>query len=184
MKKIHHLIINLFILGIASTAGAMGIQPGSLNISGIVGGYTFDSDERIKTRPVSGIRAGYNFNRNFGVEVLSNYVYTENKSTLENANVYRYGADFLMHFLPDTRLVPFVAAGVGFITVDWDNQRTDTSGAFNYGPGIKYFLNDNFALRGDLRHIILRNNDRTFNNVEYTVGITYQFGGMNQRSWR
>ena len=178
MKKIHYLIINLFLLVIASTALAEGIKPGSFSISGIAGGYTFDSEEQLKTRPVTGIRAGYNFNRIFGVEALFNYVPTESKTTSEDADAYRYGGDLLVHFMPDTRLVPFLAVGIGAMTIEYDNLGTETSAAFNYGPGIKFFLSDNLALRGDLRHIILRNNQENLNNFEYTIGITYQFGGM------
>jgi OOP family OmpA-OmpF porin len=39
-------------------------------------------------------------------------------------------------------------------------------------PGI----NDDLALRGDFRHLVFRDNETLF-NYEYTVGVTYQFGG-------
>jgi OOP family OmpA-OmpF porin len=171
-------MILLFLFAIASTAAAEGIQPDSFTLSGLVGGYTFDGKQHLKTMPVIGIRGGYNFTRYFGVEALFDFVTTEStQAGLGDANAYRYGGDLLLHLLPDSKLVPYLAAGYGGITFEQDNQRTFTRGVFDYGPGIKYFLNDNLALRGDFRHLVFRDND-TFSNYEYTVGLIYQFGGM------
>jgi OmpA-OmpF porin, OOP family len=92
-----------------------------------------------------------------------------------DAQAYHYGGDLLLHLLPDNNLVPYLAAGYGGITLDRDNQETITRGAFDYGAGIKYFVTDNLALRGDFRHLVFRDGETLF-NYEYTVGITYQFG--------
>jgi len=43
------------------------------------------------------------------------------------------------------------------------------------GLGIKYFVSENVALRGDVRHVILP--DDELHNLEYTAGATFQFGG-------
>ncbi|KAF0216335.1 MAG: OmpA-OmpF porin OOP [Geobacteraceae bacterium] len=178
MRKIpHYLIVHLFLFVIASTAAAGGIRPDSFTLSGIVGGYSFDGKQRLETRPVIGIRGGYNFTKHFGAEALFDFVPTEStQAGLGDVQVYRYGGDLLLHLLPDNNLVPYLAAGYGGITVDRDNQRTLTKGVFDYGPGIKYFLTDDLALRGDFRHLVFRDNETLF-NYEYTVGITYQFGG-------
>jgi OOP family OmpA-OmpF porin len=57
-----------------------------------------------------------------------------------------------------------------------------THGAFDYGVGAKFFLCDSFALRGDVRHILYsvndRTNNRTNNNIEYTLGAYFPFGGV------
>ena len=177
-KNLHCLMILLFLFALASTAVAEGIQPDTFTLSGIVGGYTFDGKQHLKTMPVIGVRGGYNFTKYFGVEALFDFVTTEStQAGLGDANAYRYGGDLLLHLLPDSKLVPYLAAGYGGITFEQDNQRTFTRGVFDYGPGIKYFLNDNLALRGDFRHLVFQDND-TFSNYEYTVGLTYQFGGM------
>lgn len=178
MKKIPYILIGyLCFFVLASTAAAVGIQPKSFTLSGIVGGYTFDGKQDLETRPVIGIRGGYNFTKNFGVEALFDFVPTEStEAGLGDANVYRYGGDLLLHFFPDNKLVPYLAAGYGGITVDPDDQPTLTRGIFDYGPGVKYFLNDNLALRGDFRQLIFHDNE-TLYNYEYTVGLTYQFGG-------
>lgn len=177
-KNLHYLMVLFFLFAIASTSVAGGIQPDSFTLSGIVGGYTFDGKQHLETRPVVGIRGGYNFTKYFGVEALFDFLSTESTPAgLGDAKVYRYGGDLLLHLLPDNKLVPYLAAGYGGITVDRDNQQTFTRGVFNYGPGVKYFLTEDLALRGDFRHLVFRDNG-SFSNYEYTVGITYQFGGV------
>jgi OmpA-OmpF porin, OOP family len=58
-----------------------------------------------------------------------------------------------------------------------------TKGAFDFGAGVKYFLNDNFALRADVRGIFykLENpfGNYTNSNLEYTLGAYIPFGGAN-----
>lgn len=179
MKKLLQLFpfLIVYVLVLVSTAAAEGIRPESFTLSGIIGGYSFDGTQHLETRPVIGIRGGYNFTRYLGAEALFDFVPTEStRAGLGDANLFRYGGDLLLHFLPDNKLVPYLAAGYSGITIDRDNSGTHTKGAFDYGPGIKYFLNENLALRGDFRHLVFRDNQTLF-NYEYTVGITWQFGG-------
>jgi OOP family OmpA-OmpF porin len=74
--------------------------------------------------------------------------------------------------------VPYLAAGFSGLNFDAKDLSSRVRGAFDYGAGAKYFLNDKFALRGDVRHILYKMNDRTNNNVEYTLGAYIPFGGV------
>ena len=130
----------------------------------------------METRPVVGLRGGYNFTKHVGVEALFDYVPTTGTRGGGDAHLYRYGADALLHLLPDSKLVPYLAAGYGGISLDQENQRTNNLGVFDYGVGAKYFLTDDLALRGDFRHLVFRDGETLF-NYEYTIGLTYQFGG-------
>lgn len=156
-------------------AGAQGICSDCFTASGVVGGYSFDGVQHLETRPVVGVRGGYNFTRYFGFEALFDYVRTESTRGEGDANAYRYGGDLLLHLLPDQRLVPFLAAGYSGISIDRENARTFSDGVFDYGAGVKYFLNDSMALRADFRHLVLRD-VQTIYNYEYTVGLAWQFG--------
>ncbi len=178
MKKISsYLMVPLFLFVVASSAMAAGIQPDSFTLSGIVGGYSFDGKQHLETRPVVGIRGGYNFTKYVGVEALFDYVPTEGTRTSDDANVYRYGGDVLLHLLPDSDLVPYLAAGYSGISLDRENQKTNNLGVFDYGVGLKYFVTDELALRGDFRHLVFRDGGETLYNYEYTVGVSFQFGG-------
>lgn len=177
MKKVYRylIILGLFLVATA-TASADYIKPNSFSFSGLIGGYTFAGEQHLETRPVLGLRAGYNFTQHFGFEGLFDYVRTEGTHSNGDADVYRYGGEFLWHFITDTRWVPFLAAGYSAITIDREDQKSFTKGIFDYGAGVKYFLTDELALRGDVRHLLLQEHE-TLSNYEYTVGLTYQFGG-------
>ena len=66
---------------------------------------------------------------------------------------------------------------MGGIVFDPEKTKSDQYFAVNYGIGLKYFLNENVALRGDVRHVISFN--KTQSNLLYTAGFTFSFGGKN-----
>ena len=101
-------------------------------------------------------------------EFVFNIINTEFDTTGGDMDVYLYRLDGLYHFRPDTRLVPYLAAGIGGISFDPDNGKGDDKFLVNYGGGLKYFVKENIALRGDIRHLIshpdvsvLRHSDKT-----------------------
>jgi OmpA-OmpF porin, OOP family len=166
---------------IASTVAEAGVRPGAFTVSVMGDGYSFDGKQHLQTMPVIGVRGGYNFTRMFGVEALFDYIPTTTGTQpgFGDAHVYRYGGDLLLHLFHDNKLVPYLAAGYGGITISQESQATHTThtqGIFNYGLGLKYFITDDLAVRGDFRHLILWAGE-ALSNYEYTVGFTYQFGG-------
>ncbi|SNB46166.1 OmpA family protein [Geobacter sp. DSM 9736] len=177
MKRSTGLLIGLALaISGGAQAGAAGICSDCFTFSGMVGGYSFDGEQHLETRPVVGVRGGYNFNRYLGAEVLFDYARTESTRAAGDANAFRYGGELLLHLLPDARMVPYVAAGYGATSVDYNRQPTFTDEQFSYGGGVKWFISDSMAFRGDLRHLVMRE-DRTFHNFEYTAGLSWQFGG-------
>jgi len=171
------LLVAAGILAAASFASAAN-KEGQFSISPVIGGYTYDGKQHLDTNLLYGMRAGYNFTKNLGVEALFDYVNTSPTKRLLDVDMYRYGGELLYHFFPDNTLVPYVAAGYSALHFDAKTIDNRVRGAFDYGVGAKYFLNDSIALRGDVRHIIYRMDDRTNNNVEYTVGAYIPFGGV------
>lgn len=165
------------IMACASLASAAN-KEGQFSVSPVIGGYTYDGRQHLETNPIYGLRAGYNITKSFGVEALFDYVNTEPTKGENDVDMYRYGAELLYHFFPDNTFVPYVAAGFAGLNFDAKGVDSRTRGAFDYGIGAKYFLNDSFAIRGDVRHIIYRINDRTNNNLEYTLGAYIPFGGV------
>ncbi|AJE02261.1 outer membrane beta-barrel domain-containing protein [Geobacter pickeringii] len=176
MKK--HLLAGLCALTMAAgaTAAHAEVRSGAVSLSPFVGGYTFDGDQHLRTDPTFGLRGGYHLDQNWATELVFGYTPTkETQGQKQHVNAYRYGLDLLYHFMPESRFVPFLAAGFGANTID--RVQNDTHDAYaNYGAGVNYFLTDNLALRGDVRHIIVFNTND--NNVEYTAGVNYLFGGV------
>jgi OmpA-OmpF porin, OOP family len=182
MKRILILMAVIFaLLPLSSNVNAE-VKPGSFTISPIIGAYVFGQSDHLKTSPVYSLRAGYNFTGNLGMEALFDYIstkYTIGDSDIyygTNAIAYRYGLDLLYHFMPESRVVPYLAAGFGARKTDPDGLSTHTYGIFDYGAGLMFFITNNLALRADFRGLVFQN-DGPVNNFEYTLGLGYQFGG-------
>ena len=171
-------LVPVLLLAMLTVAHA-GVTAGSFSLSPYVGGYSFLGREHLETRPVYGLRAGYNFTKNFGTEAVFDYVRTEG-SRVDNGdmNVYNWHLDALYHFMPAGPLVPYLAAGYGGQTRESEAEGEFTHGTFNYGGGVKYFLTDSLALRGDVRGLLNKHDEHTYHNIEYTVGVDFLFGGV------
>ncbi|HEY6008132.1 MAG TPA: thrombospondin type 3 repeat-containing protein, partial [Geobacteraceae bacterium] len=70
-------------------------------------------------------------------------------------------------------------AGLGFGVYDSNNENLDEGWdlLLNYGAGVKYFIDDTWAARLDLRQPILHEEESTHHNFMYTAGVSYFFGG-------
>jgi outer membrane beta-barrel protein len=160
---------------------------GAVTVSPFVGGYLLDKHQDEESRPSFGVRGGYNFTRNLSAEAMFGYSLTETRLSRGSAgsketDLYRYGVDILYHFMPDNKIVPFIAIGGGGTNANTPNTpslKGRSSGLVDYGGGVKYFVAPDIALRADVRHAILFHNPIN-NNLEYGVGLTFQFGGTRK----
>jgi len=180
MKKYLLLVlVPALLLGMLQKAEA-GVLAESFSVSPYVGGYSFIDKDRLETGPTFGIRGGYNFTTHFGLEAAFGYIPTEGKanSGIGDADVFSYHLDALYHFMPDGPLVPYLAAGYGGNSREYEGGGDVSRSTVNYGVGVKYFLREAMALRGDVRHLISRDVGETFHNFEYTVGLDFLFGGV------
>jgi len=179
-KRSLGLLLGLSLLA-AATPGLAENRAGAVTVSPYVGGYVFDHEQtyqNLETSPVYGVRAGYNFTENWGAEARFGYINADSRrANGPDANVLTFGIDALYHFNVTPQFVPFLAAGIGGIHHNFPGRQMGNYPEYapNYGAGLKYFVTDNIALRGDVRHIILP--DDELNNLEYTAGVTFQFGG-------
>ena len=177
MKKVVLGTALLLLLAVTASGYAQ-VKAGAYSLSPFIGGYTFEGNQDLKTGLAYGLRGGYYFTRNWGLEGYLYHVPTSNDSLPGNPDVdlLGSGAEALYHFMPEGRLVPFLAAGVGGAHYDGSKGLGDRNKVtVDYGAGLKYFLTDNVALRADVRHVIPIN-DR-YNDLLYTVGLTFSWGG-------
>ena len=144
---------------------------GSFNFSPSIGGYVFEGNQNLSNRPTFGLTGGYSFNKILGAEAAFHYINSEYDSGGDDVNGFLYRLDGLYHFMPEKRLVPYLAAGIGGITLDPDSGGNDTDFLVNYGGGLKYFLTERLVLRGDVRHVIPF--DKRQNNLAYTLMLTF-----------
>lgn len=183
MKRITFCLMSVVVFFAITTTAATppahaANREGQFSVSPVIGGITFDGKQHLDTSPFYGIRGGYNFTDHLGVEALFDYAHTESTRSDRGVNFFRYGGEILYHFIPDGRLVPYVAVGYAGVNFGGAGAATGSKvkGAFDYGAGLKYFMTDTIALRGDVRHLIYSRND-TLNAVEYSIGLYIPFGG-------
>ncbi|MFO7570332.1 MAG: OmpA family protein [Smithellaceae bacterium] len=182
MKKIVFLVAFLALAAFASTGYAQ-VKAGAVYVSPTLGGYMFEGNEDMDNSLSLGLRAGYNFTKYFGLEGFVHYVPTDiNTPEKGSLNFVGYGIEGIFNILPDRALVPFLAVGVGGVHYSNAYERTTEDKknkiAVDYGAGVKYFLTENFALRGDVRHVIPF--DGIHSNLLYTVGLVISFGGASK----
>ncbi len=157
----------------ASTASAAN-RAGDFSFSPVMGLYAYQNSQDLSDNLMYGARAGYNFTKRIGFEGVFDYVKTDIQSTSTKLDMYRYGGQLLYHFMPDSSFVPYLAAGFGGIQFDTGNSIV--KGVYDYGVGAKFFVNDSFAFRADVRHLIY-SYDKTYSNIEGLIGLYIPFGG-------
>jgi OOP family OmpA-OmpF porin len=153
-------------------------RAGAFSVSPFIGGYVFEGNQDIDNDLAYGIGLGYYFSDHLAAEAAFNFVDTNFDGPLGNdLNLYSYHIDMLYHFRPSGKLVPFVALGAGALSYEPEHAKNDTDFAGNYGVGLQYFLNDNVALRCDVRHLLTFDSSEKYNNLLYTAGVSFLFGG-------
>ncbi len=194
MKKITRVFIVVALLVFSTTAFAQ-IKPGAFNVGPLLGVATFEGNQDLKNPAlVLGLRGGYDFTKNWGVEATFNWVPTRYsfltfeprlKRDVEDdvyTNVYNYRIEAIYNFdfTPAPRFVPFVAVGIGGQSIDYrgSDKQNMTRFAPDYGVGLKYFLTENLALRADVRHVLAIGS--LYNDLEATVGMAFYFGGKKE----
>ena len=193
MKKIFMLTV-VILLMVVVTAAQAEVKAGSVSFTPFAGYYFFEGNQDLKNSPTFGLRAGYNFTKNFGIEGFGSYTQTQIQDTRywePWQDIQTYGIEGLYHFMPEGRLVPFIAIGVGGIfygkgytyrNSSYGDYFEQSQYSVDYGAGVKFFLTDNIALRADVRHVLPLNS--TKNNPDYlhndflaTFGINFAFSG-------
>jgi len=163
MKKYALLsLLSLFVLLLPVHSGAE-IREGSFEVNPF-GGYFFPSTSA-EDHGVLGIRLGYNFTPNWGVEgAYDHFVATSEM----------FHADAIYHFDPTKQFNPFVVGGIGDAFI-----REDTHNAFmgNIGLGFKYSIAENLAFRTDVRGVFT-----DFSSLVATAGFTLTFGGKQPKA--
>src|SRR4030065_658861 len=167
------IIVTVFMFG----PGSAEIRPQRTSVGIFVGGYDLDFFQSNEQNPVFGLRAGYDFTEQWGLEAVFDYIPFTSEINNDDVNAFMYRVEGLYYLMPQKRLVPFGAIGVGGISVDPSSEQYSSGIIADYGIGAKYFLSDRFSLRGDVRHVMdFSETYFVHHNLEYTLGLTVHFG--------
>ncbi len=165
------LLLALIFLTFAATPA---LSMDKYSITPFAGYYGFENDEYYSDTGIGGAALGYTLEDNWTIE--GSYGFMRPRSTMEgtDANGHLLRAEVLYNIRYWDKFIPFIAAGGGGIFLD-SNEYERSSAILSYGAGAKYFLTEDWAVRGDIRHI-LADNQRPTNQMLVTFGLTYFFG--------
>lgn len=185
--------VNPALAGEQSTA--TGNQPGNWNrpyawtVTPMAGYHIFDGGLDIDNNVSVGLAIGYNLTNRWTMEADLRYTPTQSDfpgGGNGDINVWTIGGGMLYHLMPELRVNPYLAFGLGGMIYDIDDASSNDEDYMGYwGGGIKYALNSMIAIRVDLRHIIDYRSDSDFDgqdgpnwrhHLSSMVGLTYQFG--------
>jgi OmpA-OmpF porin, OOP family len=177
----------VLVLGFFGTAMSEN-RAGAISVTPIFEGLYLDKDLDLDDNPnySYGLGLGYNFTPNWTIEGVFHYTDTETDIGNTDVDIYRYGLDAFYHFLPESRIVPYLVAGAGGITYDPDHHSSKTKTLLNGGGGLRFFLTDSFSLRADARKILAINSFQNFGDGKddhwsYAIGATLSFGGETKQ---
>jgi opacity protein-like surface antigen len=136
-----------------------------------------------------GIAGGYNWSSRIGIEADLEVVPTVTEGVLVtfDASTWNLTGNVLYHFRAQRdRWTPFVVAGLGVghgstdvlsndpILQQFGANDSTTGLVTNLGGGLKYYLNDRFGLRGDLRYYT--GHDLIPDHVRLSFGLGIDLG--------
>lgn len=168
------ILAALLLMGLSQAAFAEN-RGETVTFAPYVGGYTFQGDQHLETSPVLGFRLGYNFTENWALEGVIGYLKADGTRTNNKAEMVRYGGDLLYNFMPKNSFVPYLAVGAGGLKFT-SGGHPDQRFVGNYGGGVKWFMTENVALRGDVRGLNYQYEKKWKTNVEYTLGLHIAVG--------
>jgi len=105
--------------------------------------------------------------------VLLNPGALRNRANQINTDVFSTGISAVYNFntKPDKRIVPYVQAGTGIWQRSYDSPyKGEDSNYYTYGAGARFFVNEIFSFRFDLRQVIYQ---------QSTATITGKLGRQN-----
>jgi len=174
MKRLAVLVLLLCsipLIGLASDLN-QAAQEGRFFINPMVGGFEKESTDGYNPAINYTLGLGYNYSAN-----LSSYLsgsYAPQRSN-EDSDLITASIGALYHFMPEERLVPYIAAAVGYLGIDGKDGLGDENQAqFNYGAGLKYFISKDIALNTEVRHMLDTSGEP--NSLIYQAGLVFFLG--------
>ncbi len=201
------LALSGMMLNAQSTAATPGIRPGSVEVTVFSGvsepanGEKDGAGLQIENKMPFGGRIGYNFDKHNTAEFSianplsfsANYLYHFSPLRRRFVPYATAGIGGSRYGLELGQIDGTTANVTGNLNEGGPDRR-QTAVTGNFGGGVKYLLSDRFALRVDVRDVVGRYSGtfanvppvaggstikvaRTLNDVQFTVGFVFRFGG-------
>ena len=146
--------------------------------------------QRLNTALDLGLRAAFYPLSWAGIEGELGVMPTSTKTDGNSATVYTYRAHLIAQY-PGYRLVPFVALGVGGMTLKShaDTLGNDSDPEWHFGLGLKWAFSEYVSARFDFRDNLMQKNlllsgvksGDVVGNTEYLLGLSFTLGRTTEQ---
>ncbi|MDD2942401.1 MAG: OmpA family protein [bacterium] len=174
-----------FLFTIAASGNAEDRYKHRIELGAQIGGLEVEGDSKMDTPSIfSGGRAGYYLMNELEVEVAVLSGKGDIKDNNRNANLLLPTAEVQYYLFGNSRLRPFIAAGIGVLAEKGPSPANTTNVTIPLGGGVKWLLNDTLALRTDARWIVDTEGGEETSKFSYTGGISLLFGGPDKKQFK
>ncbi len=156
-------------------------------VSPSVGFSFFDNSSGIEDNPVFGIGTGTKINERWNFEGTLSYLNSETRGTPHSdLEIYQLALSLLYDLPHLKKLTPYLLIGGGGIYADSDEFGNKTGGLLHYGAGLRYNLNSNLTVKGEVRHQVYlglindKGERKTVQNLTTLVGLDLRFNQPHQ----
>lgn len=181
MNRLSRFVFVLIVFGMVFGSPGRSVAENKYHvftISPFVGGRLVEGNQPIDGSVMGGLAIGYNFSEVWSAEGILAYSPSENAG--RDVHILDARLDVLYHFRPYGRLVPYAAVGAGGLFIKSEGRDADDDLELSFGGGVKYFITEDIALRGDIRPLLDINvGDKghtpdTYWNLLCSVGLVFQ----------
>jgi len=139
------------------------------------GKYFTDSSRDLDDGTVGEIGIGYIIDKHWAIEAIySDISSIDNDITGAKVDADMYRLDALYHFDQNGHWTPYLAAGVGELSLDTEGGSDNDETTLNFGGGVKYAMSKELSVRGDLR-AVYGDEDSDLDTLA-TISFNYVFG--------
>lgn len=170
MKKALFSLATVATLMFANTANY------NYEVTPVIGGVLTEGNLDLDNQLTYGLRFGINLDNTIfdqfelGYDRSSNVDY---KNSALSTDFNRYYGNLIKEYKMTPEMALYALVGVGYEDVKNEQFENRDSMFGQYGGGVKYWVNDSFALKAEVRHAIkVHGGD---NNLFYSLGFTVPF---------
>ena len=165
----------------ATTAVFAANEAGTYTVGAGVGYYDYANQWQLHNdKMMPFIAAGYNFTDTWGIRYQLGRIITDQKTQgHKGMNGWLHSVDAVYHFSTASKIKPYATFGLGLVRTNGYTYTNDANFVnFNGGVGAQYFFSPNFAADAQIQD--LYTNSKSANDLLFTFGVDYQFGGHAQ----
>jgi opacity protein-like surface antigen len=167
--------------------------PSAFQLDTDFGGTTTLTGVEFDNALVFGGRAGLRIADRFGIGasvLYSPLTYSTSTATGQDGGLYAYGADFSYHAIDlSERIAPFIVAGVGAKSYDFEGADLKTDFMWNAGAGLDVALTRNVGIRFEARDymslfdpMIDGLDEELQHDIVLSAGLSFIFGPQPGRT--